>query len=314
MNYFENFFFGPFQNNGDPFQFDRNAASGLIFYRLLSLVINRFKYENMPETMDARFLELCLINSGRAGIADREGIRNFATIINGGFNCYGYPVSASLIDYMGRSYERIIPDLPGNEKISDGVIIYDNNIDIAPIKRIWWYSNRLYLIQTAISVSIQNTRAGVIWETNSRAQTRAIEKAIKALDAGKPYIITYGEENDLKDPPKITCNTQTPETLKILQETYDKTIADFLTEFGINANGVINKLSGIGAEELEQNEEATKISLNAAITKRREGLEKINKKYNTDIKIYPTFTERGTKDKIKEKEDNADDERRQNDI
>lgn len=290
MDFFTNFFFGAFSKTGDPFVYDRKAAAALIFHRLLSLVINRFKYDKMPETMDARFLELCLINSGKAGVADRSGVRNFASIINGGFNAYGYPASASLIDYMGKSYGRIIPMLPGSTEYADGVIIYDSKTELPPIARVWWYANRLHLIQTALSVAIQNTRAGVVWETNSRAQTRAIERALKLLDQGKPYIITYGEENDLKDPPKMTANPQTPEILQFLQETYDKTLADFLTEYGINANAVINKLSGVGRDELEQNGEATRLALDAALDCRREGLERVNSMFGTSITVAPSFT------------------------
>lgn len=290
MDFFTGFFFGAFSKTGDPFVYDRKAAAALIFHRLLALVINRFKYDKIPETMDARFLELCLINSGKAGVADRDGIRNFASVINGGFNGYGYPASATLFDYMGKTYGRIIPMLPGNNGFADGVIIYDSKTELPPISRIWWYANRLHLIQTALSVAIQNTRAGVVWETNSRAQTRAIERALKDLDRGKPYIITYGEENDLKDPPKMTANPQTPEILQFLQETYDKTLADFLTEYGINANAVINKLSGVGKSELEQNGEATRLALSSALDMRREGLEKVNAMFGTDITIAPTFT------------------------
>lgn len=133
-------------------------------------------------------------------------------------------------------------------------------------------------------------KAGVVWETNSRAQTRAIERALKALDSGKPYIITYGEENDLKDPPRLTANPQTPDILQTLMETYDKTLSEFLTEYGINAHAVINKLAGVGAEELKQNEEATRLALNAAIEMRSEGLERVNKMYGTDIKVEALFT------------------------
>lgn len=312
-NFFEMFFFGPFAKCGDAFSYDRKASAALIFYRLLSLVIGRFKYDNLPESMDARYLEMCLINSGRAGIRETpDGLKNFAALIRGNFNCYGYPASIELIDYMGRPGGRIIPDLPGNENFADGVVIYDSKTDVAPIGRIWWYANRLHLIQTALSVSIQNTRAGVVWECNSRAQTRAIERALKQLDAGKPYIITYGEENDLKDPPKMTANPQTPETLKFLSETYDKTLADFLTEFGINSNAVINKLAGVGAEELEQNEEATRLSLNNALECRKEGLTRLNKMYNLNVTIREAFTGVQKSDNIRER--GAEYDRRENDV
>lgn len=309
MNYFDMFFANFGGGRGDRFEYDQKAAAALIFRRLMTLVLNRFKYTGLPESVDVRYLEMCLLTGGKAAF-HKEGndIFNYAAIISGSFNRYGYPVSIELMDYMGKTYGRVIPLLPGNEVGADGVLMYDNKNDIPPVFRIWWYANRLYLLQSSISTAIHNARAGVIWETNSRAQTRAIEKALKALDDGKPFIITYGEENDLKDPPKITCNIQTPEILKTLTETYDKTLADFLTEFGINANGVINKLSGVGDLELNQNVEATQIALNAFMESRRKGLERLNQLYDINASIEPAFTFESNE------EEAADNDTRETDI
>lgn len=307
-SYIDGFFVHFAKGGGDRFLYDQKASAALIFRRLISLVSNRFTYKGLPDTVDIRYLEMCLIADGKAGFKkDADGLFNYSAVISGGFNRYGYPASVQLLDYMGKTYGRIIPYLPGNEVAADGVIMYDNKNDVPPIFRIWWYANRLYLLQTSISTAIHNTRAGVVWETNSRAQTRAIERALKALDEGKPFIITYGEENDLKDPPRLTSNPATPDVLKILMETYDKTFADFLTEFGINANGIINKLSGVGEEELEQNEEATRLSLSTALEARRLGLERLGKMYGISATVEPVFTFTNHSDKMDGEEVEADD-------
>lgn len=310
--FLDGFIFGPGgKSAGLSFDFDKKSSRGLIFYRLLSLVLSRFKYR-VPESIDTRYLELTLL-SGGAGFDTLSGEpANFSAVISGSYNRYGYPESVQLFDYMGRSYGRIIPDFPGNNGLADGVVIYDSKYDLPPIYRIEWYSNRLWRIQVSIATAIQNLRMGVVYEANGPAQARAIEQAIKAIDDGKPFLIRYGKEETFSDPPRITRSLDTGDGLKTLTEIYDKTFCDFLTEFGINANGTINKLSGVSESELEQNEEATEIALNAALEQRREGMEKCQKMFGGEWSVMPAFTNR-EKNVIIEEED-IEDESAKNDI
>lgn len=300
------FLFGPGGKNvGLSFDFDKKSSRALIFYRLISLVIGRLKY-TLPSSVDPRYMELTLL-SGGAGFDMVGGEpRNFSAIISGTYNQYGYPESVQLIDYMGRSYGRIIPDFPGNDGIADGVVIYDSKYDLPPIYRINWYANRLWRIQVSIAVAIQNLRMGVIFEANGPSQARAIERAIKALDEGKPFLIDYGKEAALAEPPRITRSLDSGDGLKTLTELYDKTFCDFLTEFGINANGTINKLSGVSDTELQQNEEATEISLNAALEQRREGMEKCARMFGGTWRVERAFTNREKTGTINEEREEAE--------
>ncbi len=297
------YLFGPGgKSAGLSFDFDKKSSRALIFYRLISLVLGRFTYD-LPPSVDSRYMELTLLSGGAGFDLVGGEPHNFSALISGGYNQYGYPESVQLIDYMGRSYGRIIPDFPGNEIIADGVVIYDSKYDLPPIYRINWYANRLWRIQVSIATAIQNLRMGVIYEANGPSQARAIERAIKALDDGKPFLIDYGKEAALAEPPRITRNLDSGEGLKTLTELYDKTFCDFLTEFGINANGTINKLSGVSDSELEQNEEATEIALNAALKQRREGMAKCERMFGGTWSVDRAFTNREETDTIREREE-----------
>lgn len=272
--------------------FEKNWAGTNTFYRLLDLVGSRFKPKDnsFPETMDYRFSELAIICDGACG----AGLYNDELVngqICGGnkISRYGYYNSFQMVDYMGRSYGTYIPDLPSNVG-ADSVMVFDSKYNTAPISRIKWYANRLTQLQGSINAAIINMRGSVVI-TCKPEQVNAVSKAWQDAGDGIPVILDMNEvQGGYPIKPEVMMNHVTGDVLKSLQETYDKTVADFLTEFGINANGVINKLSGISDEELAQNEQATEIAFNAALDMRNEGWQKFNKMFGTNIEIVPAFT------------------------
>lgn len=291
-DFYDMFFFG--QGNKKSLSdlgIQNKKWSGLlIFYRLLDLVMGRFDYK-LPDTMDARFLEMCLLSGGQGAVCDYKGeILNLRITAGNRISRYGYYNNFQLVDYMGKSYGSYIPDDPGNIG-SDCVSIYDKKkLTIPPMYRIKWYADRLTTLQGSINSCIMNMRGSTIIQCQ-KEQEKPIKKAFQDSADGVPVILSFSEfEGGYSIEPKVIANPQSADLLRELQETYDKTMADFLTEFGINANGVINKLAGVSGEELEQNGEATQIALNAAYQARKDGLERVAKKFGVECSVEIAFS------------------------
>ena len=307
--FFDVFFFGmnSKKNVSDYYKINKKWAGLNIFYELLALVMGRFEY-NLPEGMDDRFFELTLLSNGVNGTAKvLNEIGNYRVGYGNKFSKYGYYNNVNLMDYMGISQGTFIPDCPGNV-MADCVLTYDNKYNIPPIYRIKWYAERLTHIQGSISACIANLKGTVIFKC-TKEQEPAIKRAWKNADDGTPVVISFAaNEGGMDAEPEVITNPQTGDILKQLQEAYDKTMADFLTEFGINANGVINKLSGISDDELKQNDQARQINLNNAFTMRKQGIEKINKMFgvNASVKLVEVLEEVYTEENI-EKEGNDND-------
>lgn len=286
FNFFDMFFFGNGKKSvSDYYKINKRWAGLNIFYQLLALVLGRFKY-TLPDGMDDRFFELILITRGVNGTAKgRDGeIGNYSVGYGNQFSKYGYYINVNLMDYMGLSQGNFIPDLPGNVQ-PDCVLTFDNKYNIPPIMRIKWYAERLTAIQGSIAACIANMKGTVIFKCTVE-QKPAIERAWKNADDGTPVIISFNPNEGAMDvEPEVITNPQTGDILKQLQEAYDKTMSQFLTEFGINANGVINKLSGISDTELEQNDQAREIALNNALEMRQKGIEQINKMFGVNAKV-----------------------------
>lgn len=279
----------------------------LIFYRLLDLVMGRFDYE-LPDTMDARFLELCLLSGGQASICRyMDEVLNLRITAGNRISRYGYYNNYQLVDYMGKSYGNYIPDAPGNVG-ADSVIVYDKKkLSIPPLYRIKWYADRLTTLQGSINSCIMNMRGSTIIQCK-KEQEKPIKKAFMDAADGVPVILSFSEfEGGYSIEPKVIANPQSADLLRELQETYDKTMADFLTEFGINANGVINKLAGLSDKELEQNEQSTEIMLNSSFEGRKDGLKRASAMFGIPMSVKIAFDYKlktdNNSDKIEVKEE-----------
>lgn len=291
FDFYNNFFFGcgnSKKSMARKGELTKKWAGLNIFYMLLDLVRGRFVYD-IPETMDDRFLELCMLYSGRAGIIDYQGeIINLDVMTGNNWSRYGYLNNCTLVDFMGKSYGQFIPNTPGNV-LPDCAIIYNNTYDVVPISRIRWYADRLATIQGSINSCIVNMRGSLIFNC-SKEQQKVIEKAFRDMDSGAPIILSFESyEGAYQQKPEVITNPITGDILKSLMETYDKTMAEFLTEFGINANGIINKLSGISDTELKQNEQRTEIAFNQAYNSRVEGLQRASEMFGVEMSVKPNF-------------------------
>lgn len=283
------FFFGCGKSAARKGTLTKKWAALNIFYRLLDLVRGRFKY-TLGADMDARFLELCLIYSGRAAILEKNGeILNAEVQSGNSWSRYGYLNNCTLTDFMGKSYGQYIPNLPGNV-MADCALVFDNGYNVPPIGRIQWYADRLATIQGSINSCIMNLRGSTVISC-TKEQEKAVKNAFANAADGVPVILSFDQhEGGLQMEPRIITNPQTADILKVLMETFDKTMAEFLTEFGINANEIINKLSGISDRELMQNEQMTEIAFNQALNSRREGLEHASEMFGVELKVEPNFT------------------------
>lgn len=291
INFYDNFFFGDCKRNkfdGVQIAISKRWSGINTFYKLVSMVAGRFTY-TMPKSCDARFLEMCYLYDGCAGFALVDGQPvNLEISGAASFDRFGYPNSYNLTDFMGKNYGRFIPDTASNEGFADSVYSRAICYDVVPISRIMWYAQRLTNLQASISAAISNLKGSTIIQC-TKEQERVVKRAYQNADNGMPVILSFGEgDGALQLDPKVITNPQTPEILTSLMETYDKTYASFLEEFGIDANGVINKLSGVSDSELEQNEQSIGIKMKNDLAMREDTMKRCADMFGGDWSVKIT--------------------------
>ena len=286
FDYFDTFFIGLWGKNKG--RINARMSCWEVFCLLLNIVINRFKF-NLPKTMDDRFLNICLISTGRAGIIRHEGkLLNLRVTEMNTQSTYGYPINLSLVDYCGKGYGSHIPNIPDLEEVADCALVYLNKTDAPPIFRIIYYANRLAELQTQIGTAISNIRASIAIRCE-KEQKKQIESNWREAGNGKPLFLDYSSEKSFGGIPEIICNPQTSEILKTLYEAYDKELARFCSEFGITSNSIMNKLSGINTEELKKNDAQNQIILNNQLNTLKEGLKKASELFGEEMSVELNF-------------------------
>lgn len=318
FGYYENFFFGGNRkyNSTKNAVIQKNWTSKNTFYKLLDMLISRFKWE-LPDSCDSRFLEFILLINGYAAFANIkkeipkigtvDGIMNLQVSTNEMFSPYGYPTRVGLQDYVGNYYGQYNIYSPQVNIENSAVLCLESNYNIAPISRIIWYANRLTDIETSINAAILNLRSSTIIQC-TKEQVKSIERAFQQAYDGKPVIIS-SDDNTINSPdPKILFSSQTSDILTTLYEAKQKTMSEFCAEFGINSNEIVNKLSGVSDFELEQNEEYISLMLNSELESRKRCCEELKEYFGIDASVELSFKNKNEDSYYDEDNDGGDDD------
>lgn len=253
----------------------KNNQSFMIYYnRLLELYTSEFTYDDLPDTMDERYLELVLFGRGMAVLFEDEelGFLGLSVMVNGGFNVYRIPVNRTA--FAANGYRKQL-----NEKNS--VIIYNNYIRTPSLEAAEYFADKLYNIDRTIDVNV-NAQKTPILLTCPESQRLTIENAYKNYEGNMPVI--YGDKDSQVDKAIQSITTGAPYISDKLYALKQQIWNEALTYAGI---------SNVGAEKKERmisNEVrfdmgdvlANRFSRLAA---RQQALDQFNRMFGTNIKV-----------------------------
>lgn len=267
-------------------QLVKRRGDAYLFNLLCTEYTSRFKWEYNPpdgrKTIATELIEQTILFGDVCAFAKlhqehgtytSDSWRNFRAtgLDNGSF--YSYPNKCTLTDYTGKSYGEYIPvQEQEDDNFANCCLIYDNFKNHSPLWTIFYYVDRLSVINTSIEACIRNI-LGTSVITCTREQAKDIEKQRTAAAVGVPYIIHY-DEDDLKPPAASIMSTSgASDELRILYSAFDKTHHDFLQSIGIRVNSEIDKQTGVTPMEIIENRMNVDLILNDALGNRKKGIE-----------------------------------------
>lgn len=241
--------------------------------RLTELSISMFEWKNLPDTIDARFLELALFNDGMAVFFKDEvmGYLGLQVMIGGALNVYRIPITRTAFAQNG--YQMKLDT-------SNSVIIYNNMIHTNSILDVQEMSKRLYEIQRTIDVNvIQQKTPKIITCTENQ---RLVMKNLYAQYMGnEPFI--FGDKNlDLSG--IKTLDTTSPYVADKLYELKTQYWNEALTYLGISNVNTIKKERMI-TDEVQRNLGGTIASRYSRLFMRQQACEQINKMFGLNISV-----------------------------
>lgn len=259
--------------------FDESASVNNLTYmqylnRLTELSVSMFEWKNLPPTVDARYLELHLFETGSMVYFDDDVIGNLCLdcLPSGRLDVYGNPVLRRA--YSGyNNYQKLL-------KESNSVIIWNNYLHTNSILEVKMFARRLYNLDRIIDVNANAQKTPVLIQ-GTEQQRLTLKNLYKEFDGNYPFI--FGDKNlDLNS---LKClQTGAPYVCDKLYNLKQMYWNEALTYLGINNTGA-QKRERMLTIESSQAQGGTISSRYSRLQSRREAVEKINAMFGTNIEV-----------------------------
>ena len=249
-----------------------NNRTYLQYYnRLTELAISMFEWQNLPETIDQRFLEMCLYCDGMCVFFQDEvlGYLSLQCMIGGKLNVYRIPMERRA--YATNGYQR---ELDG----TNSVIIFNNYLHTNSMLDVEMFSKRLYNLDRAIDVNANAQKTPVLIQCDE-SQRLTMKNLYKQYEGNEPFI--FGSKgldaNGLK-----VLQTGAPYVADKLYELKTQIWNEALTYLGISNINVVKKERMI-TDEVTRNQGGTVASRYSRLESRRQACKQINEMFGLDV-------------------------------
>lgn len=241
--------------------------------RLMELALNVFEWENLPPTVDERFLELTLYEMGYCLYFNDPLIGDLALTctIGGRLDVYRIPILRRA--YAVNGYNKMC-------STRDSVLIFNNYLHTPTLLTIELFARRLYEIERAIDVNVkgQKTPKAIL---SSEQQRLTMKNLFMQYDGNEPFI--FGDKNlDIEGIKSLDIGS--PFVADKLQILKHQIWNEALTFLGIE-NSNQDKKERLVSDEVGSNYGNVEAQRNVMLNARRQAVKKINAMFGTDINV-----------------------------
>ena len=275
----------------------KNMLSWRAYYnRLVELSISSFDWQNIPDTIDVRFMELALFGEGHAVFFydDVLGYLCLRCAVGGRYNVYRIPTRRNVI--TGNGYHKRLTD-------KDSVLIFNNNLHTNSILDVEIFAKKLYEIDRAIDVNARAQKTPILITCDEK-QRLSMLNMYKQYDGNAPVI--FGDKalntGDIK-----AISTGAPYVADKLYTLKTEIWNEALTYLGIS-NINITKKERLITDEVQRNQGGTIMSRESRLMARQKACEEINKMFGLDIWVEFKSDTRVQDDYIFDEKDGEEDE------
>lgn len=249
-----------------------NNRTYLQYYnRLTELAISMFEWKNLPETVDPRYLEMCLFSDGMCVFFNDEvlGFLALQVAIGGQLNVYRIPIDRRA--YASNGYQMNLTE-------ENSVIIFNNYLHTNSMLDVEMFSKRLYNLDRAIDVNANAQKTPILIQCDE-SQRLTMKNLYKQYEGNEPFI--FGSKaldvNGLK-----VLQTGAPYVADKLYELKVQYWNEALTYLGISNINTTKKERMI-TDEVTRNQGGVVASRYSRLESRRQACRQINNMFGLDI-------------------------------
>lgn len=253
-----------------------NIETYFDYFNRLSLIAQSiFKYENLPNFINEKWIERYLFEYGSCVFFNDRNLGFIVTKFNnvGNLNNYDEPTQ---IRPFGTNYTTD-ENLINNENC---VIIRNNALSVPTVNTVNLYAIRLTEISRTIDVNINAQKTPVLIKCSDK-QKLVLKNAYKQWDGNSPVIFA---DKSLDMATFNVLKTDAPIVFDKLQIQKNMIWNEIMTVLGIN-NANMDKKERLVDDEVRANNEQVEICADVMLKSRELAVEQINNLFGLNIKV-----------------------------
>lgn len=250
-----------------------NRSFNHYFYSLVELAIGSIKWNGLPDSIDERFLEMCLFYDGMSIFFRDDVLGELAlqTMIGGKLDVYRVPKIRQA--YAVNGYRKHLDE-------KDSVIIWNNITRTNSVEGVRMFARKLYEIDRAIDVNVkgQKTPLMIVCDENQRL---TMKKLYQQYDGNEPFIL--GTPNlDLKGIQVLQTGSPflSDKLMLLKQQTWNEAL-DWLGIPSVTKE----KKERLLTDEVSADMGSTVSFRNTRLMMRKQACENINKMFDLNISV-----------------------------
>ena len=251
----------------------------MYFDMLLSLAMNRFRWEGLPDTCDARFLEMSLHRNGIATLSHSKDTPDIYTTLyampNGEYNMYGYPTKWRAVGYDG------LTDYECDN--SNAALCYYSRSRVSPWNSLEIFARKMAHYARTEDVNLSQQMKPFIGSAPQEKRNELVN-LLKQVEGGEPAIL--GDNGLLDLVQKVTViDTQVPFIGEELARGLTNVLYSALLFLGV-PHLAFEKGERMIEDEARANSAATNIMLLDCLSARRDFCKVANERFGLELACY----------------------------
>ena len=244
--------------------------------RIKKICLSMFEWENLPSSMNARFIEMCLYYNGQAALLydDDYGYINTMACDGGYINIYGLPTEINCYSYRFNQRRTLFMQDTGEEKGKECILVMNNYERVPTAATVNLFAMRLAEAQRSADINIKSTRTNLLITTDQK-QYMTLKKLYEEYDGNTPVI--FADKNLITPEAVKAMKTDAPFIAKDIMDYKRDIWNELLTTLGI-AN-LSEKRERMVTDEIDSNNELVNLNLQSMLIPRKEACRQFNEKY-----------------------------------
>ncbi len=259
------------------------------------IALNLFSWENLPPTIEERYIEKALFNKGLVCLVDDK---NFGQIVVGcsysqNMNIWGEPTevitngfnyvkSFNIENTVNTTYTR---DNDIEDGIQSAIVCQNNDLAISTREILEYYVNKLVEVELSTFTNVYLQKFPFLINT-TKDNEMTMKTLISKVDKGEPYIMYNKKIADLTTAVDV-FNLNVPFVAdKLLQYRFE-TEREIYTLFGFNNN--FEKKERLLTDEVNVNNDFINCNIDSMYKKRKQFAELMNAKYGWNVQVKKRY-------------------------